>query len=496
MMKLLTYIPCILLCGFISTVAMAEDAAGKKPNILFILVDDQRNDTLGCAGHPMIKTPNIDKLAAQGVMFKNAYVSMPICMASRATIFTGMTQTTHGFTGGGHPAINLQQMDVDTSFPVKLREAGYRTAFYGKQHVNFAEGNEVALKRMFHEYKIYNGGPHFVKLKDGTESHCDVLVGDHSVDFIKATPKGIPFFVFMSFNIAHAVDHNHEPGFGHYPWPKSADGMYEDIEPVQPRLGDPKYFEMQPDFLKESLNRDRWFWGYDTPEKYRMNMRAYYRMLSGMDAVIGRVQKAIADQGLADNTVVIYTADNGYYMGERGFQGKWSHYEESLRVPMIIHDPRPSAGARGKVFSDFALNLDLPSTFLELAGVEVPEKYQGESLVPFIKGETPESWRKDFFVEHHSSHPRLPNWHGVYDGSITYARYYVGDKEVEFLHDLKADPSQLVNLATDPKHADLLNRMSDRTDAYLMDYIRPETEAIKAAQAAKAKKNKPQPKKK
>lgn len=494
-MKLITYLSFVFLAGFISSILMAEEVVEVKPNIVFILVDDQRNDTLGCAGHPVIKTPNIDKLAAEGVMFKNAYVNMPICMASRATIFTGLTQTTHGFTGGGHPAINLLQMDVDTSFPLMMREAGYRTAFYGKQHVNFAEGNEVALKRMFHEHKLYLGGPHFVKQADGTLRHCDDMVGDHSVDFIKATPKGTPFCVFMSFNIAHAVDHNHEPGFGHYPWPKSADGMYDDIEPAQPRLGDPKYFDMQPDFLKESLNRDRWFWGYDTPEKYRLNMRAYYRMLTGMDAVIGRVQKAIEEQGVTDNTIVIYTADNGYYMGERGFQGKWSHYEESLRVPLIIHDPRPIAKERGKVLSELVTNLDLPATMLEMAGVAVPEKYQGESLVPFVKGETPKSWRKDFFTQHHSSHPRLPNWHGVHEAEITYARYYVKGSEVEFLHDLKTDPDQLVNLATDPKHADLLKRMSDRTDSYLMDYTRPETEAIKAAQAAKLKKNKPQKKK-
>ena len=118
----------LLGCAF-APVSVAADAVGKQPNILFILVDDQRNDTLGCAGHPVIKTPNIDKLAEQGIRFENAYVNMPICMASRATIFSGMTFTGHGHTGGRAPAILLQKADVDTSFPVKLREAGYRTGF-------------------------------------------------------------------------------------------------------------------------------------------------------------------------------------------------------------------------------------------------------------------------------------------------------------------------------------------------------------------------------
>jgi arylsulfatase A-like enzyme len=401
-------------------------------------------------------------------------------MASRATIFSGLTETGHGYTGGGYPANPLQKIDVDTSFPVLLREAGYRNGFYGKQHVKFEESNDVALKRMFDDYKVYNGGPHFVTMKDGTKRHCDDLVGDHSVSFIDSQPKDKPFCLFMSFNIAHAVDNNHQPGFGHYPWPPSADGLYEDIDPAPPRLGDPKYFEMTPDFLQDSMNRDRWYWRWDTEEKYRLNMRAYYRMLTGMDNVIGRVRKSLSERGLAENTVIIYTADNGYYMGERGFAGKWSHYEESLRVPMIIFDPRPEVGTRGRVIPQFALNLDLPATMLDLAGVEVPGKYQGSSLVPFVKGETPASWRKDFYNEHHMNNDRIPKWRGVHGERYTYARYYEQNPVAEMLYDLKEDPDQLENLATDPARADLLKEMRARTDEYVKRYTRPEIVAAKA----------------
>ena len=506
-MKRINYLSIALLyCGF-APICVADDAAEKQPNILFILVDDQRNDTLGCAGHPVIKTPNIDRLAKQGVRFENAYVNMPICMASRATIFSGLTQTGHGFTGGLAPAIPMQKMDVDTSFPVKLRAAGYRTGFYGKQHVNFAEEVEfakangltreqiysrkglVALKRMFDDHKIYNGGgPHFVKLADGSKRHSAEVIGDRSVEFIKSQPKGKPFCLYMSFNIAHAVDHDHVPGTGHFPWPKTADGMYEDIEPASPRLGDPKYFDMQPDFLKNSLNRIRWFWRWDTPEKYRINMRAYYRMLTGMDGVIGRVQQQLEKQGLLENTVVIYTADNGYYMGERGFAGQWSHYEESLRVPMIIHDPRLGGGARGRELSPLVTNVDLPATILELAGIAVPKKYQGMSLVPFLKGETPKSWREDFYTEHYSSNKSLPDWRGVHSDRFTYARYFNQKPVAELLYDLKTDPDQLKNLVDDPKHIDLLKRMRARTDEYQKLYTRPEIAELKAVAVAKRKK--------
>lgn len=451
---------------------LPSQATDKPANIVFILVDDQRNDTLGCAGHPVIKTPVIDQLAEQGVRFENAYVNTAICMASRATIFTGLTETTHGYTGGGPPAEPVQKRDVDTSFPVLLREAGYRNGFYGKQHVKFAEKKDVALKRMFHDHKVYNGGPRHMKQADGTQRHTAELIGDHSVSFIEAQPKDRPFCLYMSFNIAHARDGDHRPGIGHYPWPKAVDGMYEDIEPEAPRLGDPKYFEMQPDFLKESMNRDRWFWRWDTPEKYKLNMRAYYRMLSGMDGVIGRVQQALDEQGFADNTVIIYTADNGYYMGDRGFAGKWSHYEQSLRVPLIIHDPRLGKEKRGRVLPPLVMNLDLPSTMLEMAGVDVPEKYQGESLVPWLQGKTPSSWRKDFYTEHHHNHERIPKWRGVHGERFTYARYYEQKPVQEMLYDLEKDPDQLKNLAKDPEYASVLKRMRARTDELTEKYTR------------------------
>jgi choline-sulfatase len=459
--------------------AAPEPTRDEKPNIVFILVDDQRNDTLGCAGHPVIKTPNIDRLAKRGVRFENMFVNTSICMASRATIFTGLTETSHGYTGGPLPATPLQKMDVDTSFPVLLRDAGYRNGFYGKQHVKFAEKNEVALKRMFHDHKVYSGGPHHVKLPDGSQRHTAELIGDRSVAFLKAQPEGQPFCLYMSFNIAHARDSDHRPGIGHYPWPKAVDGLYEDIEPEAPRLGDPKYFEMQPEFLKKSMNRDRWFWRWDTPEKYKINMRAYYRMLTGMDGVIGRVRETLREKGFADNTVIIYTADNGYYMGDRGFAGKWSHYEQSLRVPLIIDDPRLKNGKGGRLVPQMAMNLDLPATMLDLAGVDVPEKYQGESLLPFVQGKTPPSWRNDLFNEHHMNNKSIPKWRGVRGERYTYARYYEQDPVYEFLHDLANDPDQTKNLANDPEHAAILKRMRARTDEYTKKYTRPEIVELK-----------------
>ncbi len=239
-----------------------------------------------------------------------------------------------------------------------------------------------------------------------------------------------------------------------------------------PRLNDPAIYEAQPDFLKQSINRQRYFWRWDTPEKYQTNMRAYFRMISGIDHVVGRLVAQLEEQGLADNTVIIYTADNGYYLGDRGFAGKWTHYEQSLRVPLIVHDPRLPEAERGRVLSPLALNSDLASTMISLAGLAVPDAHTGRSLVPLVEGKTPDDWRTDFLCEFLAVPRSIPRWEGVRDAEWVYARYYVdgADKPpFEFLHDLKNDPDQLTNLALNEKNGPALTRMRGRCDELIAD---------------------------
>ena len=464
-------------------------AAESKPNIVFILVDDQRNDTLGCAGHPVLQTPNIDTLAEQGVRFENMFVTTSICMASRACIFTGLTETGHGYTGGPLPATPVMTADIDTSFPVLLKQAGYRTGFFGKQHVGFEEGRVEAMTRMFDVHEKIGRNPYFKKQADGSVRHEAELIGDRSVAFIEKQSADQPFCLYMSFNTSHAEDSDHRPGIGHFPWPKAVDGMYEDIVPAPPRLGDPKYFEALPAFLQQSMNRTRWHWRWDTAEKYAVNMRAYLRMLTGMDRVVGRVTTALKERGLAENTVVIYTADNGYYMGDRGLAGKWSHFEESLRVPLIIYDPRLPEKARGRVEAAPALNIDLPATMLALAGIKEPAKYQGRSLLPVFNGKTPQDWRTDHYHEHHMNIGSIPKWRGVRDDRYTYARYFEQQPAHELLYDREADPDQLRNVADDPEYKATLKRLRARCDAFTAQYTRPEVVAFKEARQEKAQRS-------
>lgn len=187
-------------------------------------------------------------------------------------------------------------------------------------------------------------------------------------------------------------------------------------------------------------------------------------MLSGLDRNIGRVIANLEKQGLANNTVIIFMADNGYYMGERGFAGKWSHYDQSLRVPLVIHDPRVQADC-GEVFAGIALNLDIAPTMLQLANVSLPDRYQGITLSRL--GDS----RDGFFCEHRMDNNRIPKWEGYHGKRFVYANYYEQLSGKEFLHDLESDPDQIKNLVHEPQYADVLKRLRQRTTEQSRQYV-------------------------
>ena len=439
--------------------ALPSLRAEQRPNILFLFADDQRFDTLGCAGHPIVQTPAIDRLAANGVRFQNAFVTTAVCWVSRAVVLTGQWARSHA-QRDAIPTVMPQALS--TMFPVALRQAGYRTGHFGKWHMIAPPGFKP--EEQYDEYEAIGRNPYLKPQPDGTTKHETDIVCDKGIAFIKSQPKDKPFCLNLWFNAAHAEDSDHRPGIGLYPWPSSVDGMYEDRSIPPPRLGAPAIFDAHPQFLKDSINRERFFWGYDTPEKYETNVRAYYRMISGIDRGIARVVAALESAGLASNTIIVYSADNGYYLGDRGFQGKWSHFEESLRVPMVIFDPRVPKAQQGRVVEQMVLNVDLPATFLDWAGVEKPARYEGRSLAPFVSNKPVSDWRTSFFCEHLDLAPTL-TWEGIRDQRYVYARYFDQKPAYEFLHDLESDPDELKNYAQDPAHADALKKMRALCDA-------------------------------
>ena len=432
-------------------------AESKKPNIILLFADDQTTSTLGCYGNPYIHNPNIDKLAQKGTRFKNAVVSHPICWASRTTILTGMTARgyrTPGKTDYARPET------VETLYTDLLRQHNYRTGHIGKWHAHTHDGFKASDH--FDTYKLISRNPFYKKQPDGTIRHETELIIDHGIDFIKEQPKDQPFALNLWFNAAHAEDYDNRPGIGQFPWPKAVDHLYRDKNLPDPILNTAENFDSLPSFIKTSIPRQRYYWRWNTPEKYQTNIRAYYRMVSGIDQAIGRLLTALEASGQADNTIIIYTADNGYHMGNRGLAGKWTHHEQSLQVPLIIHDPRIPAGSQNKTTTAPALNLDLPATILDWAGIPIPKRYQGRSLNPLLTGATPTDWPTETFHEHFAVRHFIPAFEGLRTTRYKYARYL--DHDHEFLHDLENDPLELTNLAPNPEYKNILAHLRSRTD--------------------------------
>ncbi|MDF1756642.1 MAG: sulfatase-like hydrolase/transferase [Verrucomicrobiales bacterium] len=442
-------------------------SAQERPNIVFFFTDDQTSSSIGCYGNPVARTPNIDALAARGTRFDNACVSQAICWVSRTTILSGLTGRSYGTPGNRELA---KAESVQTLYSDILRTQGYRTGYYGKWHAKMPKG--YAAADHFDEFEAIGRNPFFKTMPDGSLRHETEVIVDRGIEFVKSQPKDKPFALNMWFNACHAEDSDRRPGVGHFPWPKAVDGLFDDMEMYPPKLNDPAIFDGQPDFLKTTINRERFFWRWNTEEKYQTNMRAYFRMVAGIDGAIGRFLKVLDEAGLAENTIVVYSADNGYYMGNRGFAGKWSHYEEALRVPLIVADPRVAKSEQGKVTNATALNLDLPATFLDWAGAEIPERYEGLSLKPIVEGSEPKNWRTETFHEHFAVRNRIPAFEGIRNENFKYVRY-IDDENFEFLHDLKKDPDELVNLAGDAKYAKTLEEMRARTDKKVAEYGGP-----------------------
>ena len=433
--------------------------AESKPNIVFFFVDDQTTDTLGCYGNSVIKTPNIDALAAKGTRFENAFVSQPICWMSRVSILTGLTGRTFGEKDNPEFA---NKESVENLYADILRKHGYRTGYFGKWHAKMPKN--FRREEHFDAFEAIGRNPYYKPQPDGSLRHETEVIVDRGINFVKNLPNGKPFALNLWFNACHAEDGDRRPGIGHFPWPRTMDGMYDDVTIAPPRLNDPAVFDALPKFLRTTINRERYFWRWNTEEKYQINMRSYYRMASGIDAAIGRFMNALESSGLSDNTIIVYSADNGYYKANRGLAGKWSHYDEALRVPLIIADPRQPETEQGKTSKSPALNIDYPATFLDWAGIEIPSEYEGRSLAPIVAGTTPEDWRNETYHEHYAVRHRIPAFEGLRGERYKYVRYFDNDNH-EFLHDLRNDPEELVNLASDPRHKEMLESLRQRTTA-------------------------------
>ena len=469
----------LLLCGLIH----ARVAAAQRPNILFIMTDDHASHALSCYGSKINQTPNLDRIAKDGMRFTNAFVTNSICTPSRATLLTGKYSHLNGV-----PVFNRFDGSQQTA-PKLLQAAGYYTAMIGKWHL---ESDPVG----FDHWVVLPGqgayeNPGFLTAQGPVkkQGYCTDIITDLAIECLDKRPADKPFLMYLHHKAPHrnwTPDAKNKALFAdrHIPEPATLRDDYasrpaalpENEQTVAKDLTRNDLKLVPPDDLK-GPERQKWLGTRpDSVEitlkdgskkvltgdelvawKYQRYMQDYLACVQGVDDNIGRTLDYLAARGLLENTVIFYTSDNGFFLGDNGMYDKRFMYEPSLRVPLLVR--WPGSAKPGAVTDLFALNVDFAPTMLDLAGQPVPADMQGRSLAPVLRGESPADWRKAMYYRYyHDPGDHNTRMHyGVRTETHKLIHYW--KKDAWELFDLKNDPQELKNLAADPAHADLLQRM-------------------------------------
>ena len=470
----------VLLVTFIASVPFSSAIAQDKdtrPNILFIFSDDHAYQSISAYDSIVNKTPNLDRIANEGMRFDRAFVTNSICGPSRAVVLTGKYGHLNGFVRNGN-TFNGHQQTVSKL----LQKSGYETAVIGKWHL---KSTPVG----FDYYHVLIGqGPYYnppMKTTDGPVNHVGYtteIITDQALKYLKQRrDPDKPFFLMYQHKAPHR---NWQPGpneinnynnetipepitlFDDYKGRTSAARNQEmtvkehltrfdlkldpprNLTPEQLKVWNDAYDEKNAELEKLNLEGDdliRW--------KYQRYVKDYLRCIDSVDKNVGRVLDYLEESGLAENTIVIYTSDQGWYLGEHGWYDKRWMYEESFRTPLMVR--WPGKIKPGTVNTDMVMNLDFAQTFLDIAGADQPDDMQGASMKPVFEGNTPDDWRKSVYYHYYE----FPGAHSVarHNGVRT-ERYklinFYENKEWE-LFDLKEDPNELNSVYDDPDYADI-----------------------------------------
>jgi arylsulfatase A-like enzyme len=433
--------------------------AQHRPNVVLFIIDDVRWDAIGAAGNRTARTPVIDRLARDGVRFSQARVTTSICMVSRASLLTGQYMSRHGVTAFGRA---IEPDAFSRTYPALLRGAGYWTGYVGKYGVGTARSGDFDFLRAYE-------GVHWMTTPEGERIHVTEKNVRDSLDFLSARPRGRPFALTVGFFAAHAEDAAKEQ---YLPQAWSAP-LFDGVTIPPPLHGAAEYLAALPPFLSNEANegRIRYHWRFDTPASYQAFMSRSYRLITEVDAAIGRVIARLEAEGVADDTLIIVVGDNGYFQADRGLADKWYPYEESIRIPLVVRDPRLPRGKAHLTRSELALNIDVAPTILAAAGIPAPAVMQGTDLGPLYLRSRAPGWRDEFFYEHPTitNRERIPSSHAVVRRDWKYVEW--PEYDYRQLFDLKADPDERRNLAGQPERAADESRLRRRL-AWWRDYAR------------------------
>ncbi len=455
--------------------------AAERPNILFIMADQLRADALGCEGNAAAKTPNLDRLAAQGARFAHAYTSTPSCTPARSAVLTGLSPWRHGMLGMGQMAEHYPR-----EMPAMMGAAGYHTIAIGKMHF-YPQRNPHGFAKMILDESGRAQTPDFISdyrcwfasmaptlepdatgigwndYRDGVyappeELHPTRWTGDVAVRFLKDYRDEKPFFAFVSFARPHSP----------YDPPERFAQMHADSDVPPAAIG-----EWASINDRKAARTEHTLWrGNLGPEQARRSRRAYYGSVSFVDEQIGRILEALAARGLTDKTLIVFTADHGDMLGDHHLWRKTYAYEGSARIPVLVRWPAGLPAQSCQVTGEPAELRDMLPTFLEAAGATSEQAaFDGRSLLGPVRGESA-SWREYIDLEHNRCYGGSEHWNALTDGRAKYVFHSVSGREQLF--DLQADPGELHELSPEPAHRQGLEAWRAR----MVEHLRPRGEAF------------------
>ncbi|MEP3838641.1 MAG: sulfatase-like hydrolase/transferase [Algibacter sp.] len=469
----------------------------KKPNVIFVFTDDQRFNSLGITGDPVTETPNIDQLAQEGVFFNQAFITSPICGPSRANIFTSQWERKNqiGFTNVSHNFIS--EAIFNNSWQMQMKNAGYATAFIGKHHTKITDRNDSPLKEGI-DFTYYGNGhlgfypakkhKEFSNLKNKTqveglfEATEAFLKQGNDTDYffenadsslkgrLKKRDPNKPFSLWINFNLPHASSIG---GMGSKPTdPSFYSTLYNDKKrelelpdgyPAPISL--PENVYATSDLMKYYVTSNK--------EKLLNDKLKMNRAVHAIDQFMGNLRKLLKDLNEDENTIIVFCSDNGLFLGEHGLGGKTILYDESVHVPLIVYAPFFKNTEKGKRLNHLVVGQDIPATILDLCGIDIPETYQGKSMLPLI-AENASEWREEVFLENLFTDQGYPRQEGIRTKEFKYIRSFskendrnkylpeqtINTNEVpiyEELFDIVNDPKEQNNLALNPLYKEQLD---------------------------------------
>jgi len=468
--------------------AAGRDSHG-RPNIIFLLADDQRWDTMGCYGNRYVITPNMDKMASEGLRFENVYHASPICQPSRASIMTGRYLNSHRCGFDRPTTFAVTKAEFADSYPVLLRKAGYRTCFVGK--FGFPVADEKILNVGFPypdgtrqnrtqlwarsaympsgEFDRWNGfaGQGSYDTPNGHLTEVNANLACRFIADSKRSHPHTPFSLSVSFKAPH----------GPFTPMAKYRRLYDSMDIPRYSNDGIEYFGRLPAVVREQY---RGRGGVGTSF-----FKNYFALITGVDAALGRIRSELRRQGLEKNTIILYSSDNGFFCGSKRLNGKDLLYEESVRAPLLYYDPGLAVSKRGATIPGLASIVDLAPTMLDLAGVDKPASMEGFSLLPLVAG-SKTAVRDSTFSENNFADFKTAVEDAADDtereailgnGTVRsrcvrtsrykYIRYHETKPLIEQLWDIRADPFELNDLASNPAHAATLASMRRRCDDYI-----------------------------